>query len=731
MSTLSPDVLAHMAERLAVLDQDTVERVLNNRDTTEYDLQCILGVRHEIMRRIEGVMNEDDPALELSMAEFEDHSARILGLPELTTMLAEYGQLKLIRDRIIQSIAVRTQDLFVAQAGDVPEVATELTVEPDVLTPPGTLPQVIAPGSGRGIMSPEFGERLTTLLCLLYDLNIDPADHTQVQVHLGPVSENMMRELTYTSVYIPSLQRLVELCNQVGNRSFVWQTNDPADVQRFGAMTKQQKDDYLAEHFEEGASLIMRQGWEGAMRAFLTEPFTVTELQPNQPAPSGTPPITIPSRLARDITDRAALMAELRTALEAAGVCSIVETPREGQTPLRTLMWHKTTSPNLFRPFTHSKNKLSTLLGMATGVSNGSIAYQSFPNAARAIRTLFVGMYNEEQDPNLILGTKQDQEFRDANVEQQRKILREALKTSGICFVDNSLSDQGQVLAILKWQTSFSPQQALPGYKTKLSVQLGIIEGISGKASYGSFLKAVPAIRSLYQNMFDQEIDEENITQRQTLDTHDLAFIIANPEAKKLLLRNALETAGVCCIKEIPQSDGKPSIRTLTWLKFISPQKKLSGFSSLPNVLLGQVMGVSGAAYLSFHSAIPAIRTLYEGMYDIEQGDNSDMVFEIAAMDQRRKILRTGLEAAGVCNIVETPQPDDQLPIRTFTWHKTISPNTPLPGYTTNLNILLGQITNLGGARKYGSFPTALPAIRSLYEGLYDQEEGLEKLLKD
>ena len=79
----------------------------------------------------------------------------------------------------------------------------------------------------------------------------------------------MMREVSYAGVFVPKLQRLIEVCNEVGNRSFVWKTENADDVRRLGSMTKIQKDAYLETNPQSGTALVMRAGWEEMMRTLL------------------------------------------------------------------------------------------------------------------------------------------------------------------------------------------------------------------------------------------------------------------------------------------------------------------------------------------------------------------------------------------------------------------------------------------------------------------------------
>lgn len=287
---MDPTLAEQCAELLAESAQreEVVERIVRNQDTTEADLAVL-------QRVVNGYVTLYQHTLALAGAmtnhEIEDACMQHAGLPAMTEILHSYDQIRHIRDQIVRDMSVLTQDLRTAQIPTTVAVGPDLTWQSNVLTPPDVPQRTIVPGEGGGVLR-EFHERLTTLLCILYDLRVCPTDPSQVRIDIGPVLTTMVREITYASVFIPHIARLVEICNQVGNRSFIWFTDDPADVARYGAMTKEQKQQYLLTNPHAGCDLVMRAGWEPRMRELLIQPLPGNATNINLPPSGGTSPVS-------------------------------------------------------------------------------------------------------------------------------------------------------------------------------------------------------------------------------------------------------------------------------------------------------------------------------------------------------------------------------------------------------------------------------------------------------
>ena len=240
---------------------------MKNESTQECDLTALVKLAARCRANVTATLG---PQRVSDDAIAEDLGAEAAGFPTITQILADYEELRQYRDELIRSCAVRTRDLFRLQSGNTLEgtVVESVTVEEAVLTPPDAFTPVVGRGSGTGVEK-EFQERLAIVQMLLLDLDADPADPEKVQITIGSLRPDMMRDLTYASIFVPKLKRLIEVCNEVGNRSFIWNTDDPQDVMRFGQMTKQEKYSYLVTNPSRGSDLIMQLGWEERMRKLL------------------------------------------------------------------------------------------------------------------------------------------------------------------------------------------------------------------------------------------------------------------------------------------------------------------------------------------------------------------------------------------------------------------------------------------------------------------------------
>ena len=202
-----------------------------------------------------------------------------------------------------------------------------------------------------------------------------------------------------------------------------------------------------------------------------------------------------------------------------------------------------------------------------------------------------------------------------------------------------------------------------------------------------------------------------------------MSFELAGKEEKQAILRKILEVEGVVEVKK-QDKNGEEKERVLIWRKTINPQKKYASYTSALGVLLGRTMAAKGQQqYGSFCFIIEPIRSLYAGKFDREEAGNPDMKFEFADEEGKRKMLRELLESEGVVKVEER---DKEMggKERVLVWGKKINPNNKSGAHHLRLNILLGRVMNVNGARQYKSNTSIIDPIRSLYAGKFDREEA-------
>ena len=92
----------------------------------------------------------------------------------------------------------------------------------EIITPPQPDRQTeIISGSGEGIEKKIFPRFLTLMYILEHDFDIQP---NEVLMTRGVVTTNMMRKTPYVRVEIPELNRVVYICDEEGNVSYIFDT---------------------------------------------------------------------------------------------------------------------------------------------------------------------------------------------------------------------------------------------------------------------------------------------------------------------------------------------------------------------------------------------------------------------------------------------------------------------------------------------------------------------------
>lgn len=141
--------------------------------------------------------------------------------------------------------------------------------------------EVITPPDKGGLIRGDYGgqfelpgvkNRLKTLLLILQENNVDLAD---VKVFEGDVEPSMMRQISYVTVLIPELERLVQVCDEERNASYVFDYEQlralEVAVEDINRMSKDQKNSLLASHPGIGRRFIQSSKWIENLEEFLFE----------------------------------------------------------------------------------------------------------------------------------------------------------------------------------------------------------------------------------------------------------------------------------------------------------------------------------------------------------------------------------------------------------------------------------------------------------------------------
>jgi hypothetical protein len=134
----------------------------------------------------------------------EDAALKHFGLEDVE------GILRNLEDKASQFAVI---DQVIAQANEAS----------DVFVPPDSAPVPKATGSGTGMEKKGKQPKLENLLfVLMNDFGIDPDDPEAVSIVRGSVNTNMMREESYYQVTVPGIDKVILVCQEYGNATFVF-----------------------------------------------------------------------------------------------------------------------------------------------------------------------------------------------------------------------------------------------------------------------------------------------------------------------------------------------------------------------------------------------------------------------------------------------------------------------------------------------------------------------------
>ena len=165
-------------------------------------------------------------------------------------------------------------------------VSESISLSENVFVPPtNDNGRVVNAGSGVGMEEKRLVPRLLTLLYILEnDLNIvikDAGEDRDVNIEQGAVTDNMMREQPYFRVLIDSLNRVVYICEEEGNASFVFDKDELEkngfDIDKLDTQDKSIFNRLIAENKKLGKRVIHSPSWRADMLESLSKGFLQEE----------------------------------------------------------------------------------------------------------------------------------------------------------------------------------------------------------------------------------------------------------------------------------------------------------------------------------------------------------------------------------------------------------------------------------------------------------------------
>ncbi len=207
----------------------------------------------------------ENPNNNLSGKELEDAALTYLGSSDVGS--------------ILDAISERRTNMKVLEQ----EVADRIHLSPEIFVPPTQGEEHLITGSGKGLEEKKLIPRLLTLIYILEnDLNIylensdsEEVIENSINIVRGTVADTMMRKHPYFRVSIPELSRVVYICEEEGNATFVF--ND-AEIESIGmkiedmdTMEKSEYDTLIESNPGLGIRIIQTNSWREDILTALTE----------------------------------------------------------------------------------------------------------------------------------------------------------------------------------------------------------------------------------------------------------------------------------------------------------------------------------------------------------------------------------------------------------------------------------------------------------------------------
>ncbi len=245
---------AELAGRLEqILDRElTVEKIDTYMEDT---LEKLLTLTDDIVHRYESHHPHT-----LSGKHLEDAAFREYGLPEIDDYLDQAGEQAARLHKIDEHFK------------NTVERTSETIIPPDK----PTWKPLVANGTRNGdpverpYGQPKMYPRVKSLLYLL-DRNDIPLD--TLTITKGAVPQTMLRKESYVVIAIPELNRLVELCDEEGNATYIFALDQmrASDANR---MTKEEKKGWIDAHPGAGVRIVHSPRWIDEMEALLWGEFS-------------------------------------------------------------------------------------------------------------------------------------------------------------------------------------------------------------------------------------------------------------------------------------------------------------------------------------------------------------------------------------------------------------------------------------------------------------------------
>jgi hypothetical protein len=170
---------------------------------------------------------------------------------------------------------LRHLDDKASQFAVIGQVIAQTNESSDVFVPPDSTPVPQATGSGTGMEKKGKQPKLENLLfVLMNDFGIDPDDPEAVSIVRGSVNTNMMREEPYYQVTVPGIDKVILVCDEYENVTFVFNDEWVREQVSANHPSENEPERPLTDYTKEELSKLIKDNPGQGARIMATKNFT-------------------------------------------------------------------------------------------------------------------------------------------------------------------------------------------------------------------------------------------------------------------------------------------------------------------------------------------------------------------------------------------------------------------------------------------------------------------------
>lgn len=170
---------------------------------------------------------------------------------------------------------LRHLDDKASQFAVIDQVIAQTNKSSNVFVPPDSAPVPQATGSGTGMERKGKQPKLENLLfVLMNDFGIDPDDSEAVSIVRGSVNPNMMREEPYYQVTVPELDKVILVCDEYENVTFVFNDEWVREQVSANHPSENEPERPLTDYTKEELSKLIKDNPGQGARIMATKNFT-------------------------------------------------------------------------------------------------------------------------------------------------------------------------------------------------------------------------------------------------------------------------------------------------------------------------------------------------------------------------------------------------------------------------------------------------------------------------